>query len=504
MRELSELIALLGPDFSIERPNDSIDPNVVDLFHLLHRPDPACGDAIAAHFELDPSSTALCALREDLQLRLLDAVTSVHRPGAADNRRDRDFSYVWKLITVAKQLRKHIASEVLLPYLEEAFRMAEDLEFVEAAYTSATMLRRQYANRRFDAEKYQYYRERAAHHQDVSRAYQDIVAVVNELFYLRNTQAAEQEIRTLALKAHRRFAPCIEAYDVTMVSYLVYLLELNVHLVDSAYPAVIEVATTALRYLAQRPRALPTMYQVFEANLAMAYAQINDYTNGMTFARRMLNKTSAGEHNYFKVYELMLILALRAGRFQTAYEIYHSMDTEVMESNMVSYYRETFRILEAYLYLLVSMEQIVPEAGDLTFQRFRIARFINSFEHASSEKSHRNVHLLIIQLVDQVIRQQHQKSALTLEAVAKYAQRYLNGKGYERLRYFLKALAQLSTQGYHRAAVERHTEKHITALKRYSLETSTLEYYMEVIPFELLWSLLLDQLGYKRIRMRRG
>ena len=505
MKDLSELTTLLDTTTSLCTYNDTpADAEALELLDLVrHRPQ-LDGVSAAAHFDIDPASAEFEALKDRLKLKLLDAVTSLERPGVQARRRDRELSYVWKVIAVAKQLRKRLGSEVLLPYLEDAFRRAEEFEFVEAAYLCTVMLRRQYTNREFDADKYQYYRQRAQFYRRVVCDYNDIVTAINDVFYLRNTQACEQQIRTSAKEAYTQYAHCIAEYDITMLSYLVYLLEVNVYLAQGEYPEVIRVSTAALAYLDARPRAQPTMYQVFEANLAVAYAQLNDYPNGITFARRMLGKTTTGEHNYFKVYELMLILALRAGKFQQAYEIYRSIDSEALESKLASYYRETFRIIEAYLYLLVQMGQIRLTVGDTTFSRFRIKRFLNSFEHAIQEKGYRNVHLLVIQLVDDMVQRRHHHSALSIEAISKYVQRYLKGRGYERIRYFLRALAQLSEQGFHRAAVERHTAKYIRAIARYPIEESPLDYYMELIPYDLLWNLLVEQLGYKRINLRRG
>jgi hypothetical protein len=115
-------------------------------------------------------------------------------------------------------------------------------------------------------------------------------------------------------------------------------------------------------------------------------------------------------------------------------------------------------------------------------------------------KQHRNVHLLIIEIIDSIVNKRHGKTTYSIEAVSKYAQRYLNGSEHKRIRYFLKALSQLSVQQYHRTAVERHTARYIKQLHQHPLCESKLDYYMELVPFDVLWRLILDQLGFRRIR----
>jgi tetratricopeptide (TPR) repeat protein len=362
------------------------------------------------------------------------------------------------------------------------------------------MLRRQFANRRFDTEKYVYYRDRADHYRAMVLALKEATADLNEVFFRRNAQRPAHEIAQYARKAFDRHQHLVELYDDPNISYIVFLLELNIYLAVKDYSGVIEVANQAISYLNGRPGTLPKMVQVFEANLSVAYTQQNDYENGRAFALRLLERTGPEEHNYIKVYELLLLLSLRAGKFQEAYATFRSIHPATLRRDILSYYRETFRIIEAYLYLLIQLCKIQIDADDTHFQNFRISRFLNSFLHATSEKSHRNVHLLIIEIIDNVINERHGRTSYSIEAINKYAQRHLKGSGHERIRYFLKALSQLSVQQYHRTAVERHTSRYIQRMKQHRLEETKLDYYMELVPFETLWELILERLGFRRIR----
>ena len=501
MTHLHELAQLVGPTYHIPQTDESQDTTLAEFLQLVRQPGTDLPSAAAA-LGLDPADPAFRKLKHRLKFYLLNEATALDPADRNSDVRDRRYAYVWKLIAVGKQLRKRLDSDILLAYLEEAFRISEEADFLEAAYVSATMLRRQYTNRRYDAEKYVYYRDQAAYYRRAVQDYQDVVADLNEVYYLRNAQASEADILKVADDAYRRRCRLLERYEQPIICYLVYLLELNPYLITNDYAGVVAVAERALRYLDGREDTLPVMYQVFEANLSVAYTQLNDYEKGMAFARRLLQKTEPEEHNYIKVYELMLILSLRGRKYQEAYRIYRSIDGQTLRSDLATYYRETFRIIEAYLYLLVRMGRVVPEATDDAFTRFRVKRFINSFEHAGLEKSHRNVHLLIIELVDQLLNRQHRRTAHSIEAITKYGRRHLNEPGRERIRYFLRALAQLSEQRFHRAAVQRHSEWYIKSIARYPIEESKLDYYMELIPYDELWGMLLEQLGFERVRMR--
>ena len=503
MTQLSELVALAGPGLVFPQ-HDPAQQSLASLYdYFLRQGEHATYVGAAAAVALEASSPAFRKLQQDLQLRLLAVITTPTVEERSSENRQQRYHYIWKVIALGQQLRTSRSSVLLLPYLEEAYRMSEESELVEAAYLVATMLRRQYTNRRFDDDKYRYYRDRAAHYRPLCRAYQDAVSDLNEVYYQRNIGTDSESLEAYAQQAYLRHAHLVEAYDITMISYIVYLLELNPALLRNDYDGVIAVARRALTYLEGRQHVLPTMLQVLESNLTVAYTQRNDYDNGMRYARRLLGRTRREEFNYVKVYELMMVLSLRAAKFQEAYRLYREIDSEVTARSLNAYYQETFRIIEAYLYVLVSVGEVVPDADDETFDRFRVKRFLNSFEHVVAEKGSRHVHLLLIELIDQLIHRQHQRTSLSVEAVNKYVQRHLRGSGTERLRYFLKALTQLVEQQYHRTAVARHGARFIEKLRRYPLEESKLDYYMELIPYDKLWELLMGQLKNERVRGRR-
>ncbi len=504
MKQLSELVGLLGTDhlmWSYPVPDDGSKGSLLE--YLRQTEDPTAEEA-AARLGLDPGEPAFRKAKHQLKIDLINSLTALMPAPKAADRRKRKADYVWKLIAIGKQLRTTVGSEVLLPFLEEAHRSAARLDMVVAAALSATMLRRQYANRHFDSNKYEYYTARAAQYQEISREYEDAVADLNDLLYLRNMRRDPEGIAVRAEEALLRHRHLVKKHDIAMLSYIVFLIEVNRYVVVKDYEGVIAVSNRALAYLANRENTPATMFQVFEANLSVAYAQLNDYARGTDFARRLLARTDPGDYNYIKVYELILMLALRAGRFQEAYDTFLSIRPDTLTNNLLSYYNETFRIIEAYLYLLVRMEQIEVAPGDETFSRFRLSRFLNSFDHVPGEKSHRNVHLLIIEIVYQIIQRRHNKTTHTIESITKYANRHLRGPDYRRVRYFLKALTQLSAQQFHRAAVERHTKRYVKAMEDHPLNESRLDYYMEVVPYETVWRLILEQLGYKRIRQAGG
>ena len=503
MDQLSELVGLLGVNYRLCTCNVKDDTALKDLYAYLQDTDQPNALEAARRVGLSAGDPAFRKLKHQLKLHLLNAVTSIELAERTEDRRKRTYAYVWKLIAIAKQLRTTLGSNVLLPYLAEAFRMAETHEMVDAAYACATMLRRQYANRQFDPEKYAHYATEARRYASISRCYQDVVADFNHIVYLRNCRRPDEEIQAASREAYQRHAHAIRQYDLALISYVVFLIELNIHLAVNDYEGVITVADKALAYLGGKATTLPKMEQVFEANLSVAYTQLNDYPRGIVFARKLLAKTEPSDFNYLKVYELLLLLSLRAGKFQEAYDTFMDIKPEILNKSILSYYYETFRIMEAYLYLLVQMDRIVVRPGDRTFQRFRVSRFLNSFEYAHGEKNSRNVHLMIIEIVDHVLQRRHNKSVYSIEAITKYASRHLKGRSFDRVRYFLKALAQLATQQFHRAAVERHTTRYIKLMQEKPISEARLDFYLEIIPYEMLWGMILDQLGYKRIRLRQ-
>lgn len=502
MRHLIELVELLGENPLPYIGDDARGRQIRLLLQYVKNTEQPTDREAATAIGLKPGSSTYRKYKHYLKFALLNGITALHPINHREADRKRAYNFVWRLITIGKSLRVSVGSEVLLPYLEQAFKLAVKHSMLDAAFETATMLRRQYTNRQFDRNKYQFYRKQASHYREVSRAYQDVVADLNEVIYLRNVRHAPADLAEFATACYHQHAPLIDRYNLAMISYLIYFIKVNAHLAVRDYEQLIATATQAIDYLDGCPTTLPSMYQVFEANLSVAYAQRNDYTNGIAFAHRMLSKTSPNEYNYLKVNELILILNLRSGKFQEAYEAFIKIDQRRLRKNLLAYYRETFDIIEAYLYLLISMQQIVEPEGESRFSRFRINKFLNSFDYSNAEKGHRNVHLLIIKIIDHLLHRRHRQTMDSIEAITKYTQRHLRSAELKRAKYFVKALAQLSVQAFHREAVERNTGRIIKRLDEYPLRESKQDYEMELVPYDVLWRLILDELGYKRIVLR--
>lgn len=500
MNELRELMELLGDQPLYQYPTSEWQDEL--LTFVRDNPN-ACEETLYAHLDyLSTDRVEPTEVKESLRLAYINSLTAItpYWDDAAGYR--GAYRRVWKLLTAARLQQHDVTSRVVLPYLEEAFTLAEEHEILGAAFQCAALLQRLYANRLYDESKYRYYVKKMRRAREVYLVYTDLLSDLNEVSFRRNQGGELAETGTLARRLFEKHRGIGQRYGLVALTYPVFVLEINTYLLAGDFRGVIDVAQRAIDYLQRQPKARPKMFEVFDANLAVAYTHIDDYDNGLRYARSMLARAKPSEYNYIKVHELLITLHLRSRQFQQAYESYAAMDREVVETLAPQIYQETFMILEGYLYLLVRLGRITPATGDTSFERFRLARFVNGFAHTPDEKQGRNLHLLIIRLIGQIVERQHGKVHVSLEAISKYGQRHLRGRGYDRVMNFLKALAQVAEQQFHRAAVERRAGRYIERMSRHPLQKVKAGYYVELVPYETLWAMVLENLGGRRVRRR--
>ena len=113
-----------------------------------------------------------------------------------------------------------------------------------------------------------------------------------------------------------------------------------------------------------------------------------------------------------------------------------------------------------------------------------------------------NVHLLIIQMLSYTVQEQYNRAIDRVEAIQKYCGRHLRRNDAFRSNCFLKMLLELPINGFHRAAVERKVEKWQKKMDEVPFDIVSQSHEMEIIPYEVLWELVVESLGFKRINSK--
>jgi len=110
---------------------------------------------------------------------------------------------------------------------------------------------------------------------------------------------------------------------------------------------------------------------------------------------------------------------------------------------------------------------------------------------------------LIIQSLLLITHKRYDEAHLAIVTLEQYSSRNLRYNENFRSNCFINMLAQLPQAGFHRAATIRYAEKYWKKLKTLPIELSHQAGETEIIPYEILWEMLLNNLDMKRIKLKK-
>ena len=110
------------------------------------------------------------------------------------------------------------------------------------------------------------------------------------------------------------------------------------------------------------------------------------------------------------------------------------------------------------------------------------------------KKRQENIPILLSQILILIIDKDYDRLLSRIEAVEKYASRYLRKDQNFRSNCFIKMILEIPKRNFHRKAVERHAKKYIQKLESMPLQMADQPYEIEIIPYEHLWEYTLESL----------
>ena len=115
-----------------------------------------------------------------------------------------------------------------------------------------------------------------------------------------------------------------------------------------------------------------------------------------------------------------------------------------------------------------------------------------------------NIMILVLQILFLLGEKKEDEVDERMEALRNYSSRYLRKNEDFRSNCFIKMFLKIPESNYKRIALERNTRDLFKKLKSKPLEVASKPIEMEIIPFEMLWEMVLKSLDRKLTRRRKG
>ncbi len=500
MRELIELVNVLnvqrlkadGLWGIIMEPNSKLEQLYNAIAEGKVRSDE---EAITLLYPPPQKSAAYPSLKNKLKERLTDTVflLDFHEPGYTD--RQKAFFECNKKWAAASVLLSKNAKIIGIDILENLLRHTTLFEFTDLTLSILYSLRLHYGTIAGDQKKYTNYRDMYKQYQAMSLMENEAEELYTHLVsHYVGSKATKELIGEKAREYYERIAPNLASTDSFRLHLCGRLIQTIIYTSRNDYAATAEVCEDAIRFFEQKQFESKLPLQAFYYQLVVCYTQMRAFDKGQQIISRYQSIFDEGSFNWFKLQELYLLLSMHTQHYTDAWRCHQSVVQHARFESQPPQIREMWKIYGAYVHYLRQAGKVegvedLPEAG-----KFRMGKFLNEIPTFSQDKRGMNIPILIVQILFLISEREYAQAIDRIEAIEKYCSRYLKQNDTFRSSCFIKMLLQMPAASFHQEAVFRKAQKHLEQLQSMPLEIANQTHEIEIIPYEDLWTMAMENL----------
>ncbi len=437
-------------------------------------------------------------LKSRLQQRLINTIFFIDINKSSHNEFQMAYYSCHKEWASLKILLGKGARLTAIPIAERILRKAEKFEFSQLILDISRSLRVHYASINRDKKKYIKYDAYVKKHQKilmVELLAEEYYSSISSLFSISKNSKSE------ILKTAINYSNTLKKETKNLNSYRLNLLASTVHVyryqIANDYKNVIKECEKAIDFFGSKTyQASKIAIFTFHFKILGCYIQLKQFKKGEEIAMKCFRTLREGSPNWFYTHELYLTLCLHTKKNQEAYEAYLKVYRNKNFKRLYANSTESWKVYEAYINYFISNGEIKVNKED-GLKKFRLNKFLNELPVYSKDKRGKNIPILIIHILFLLQKRNYDAVIDRVEAINQYTYRYLRNDDTYRSSCFIKMLIQLPKANFHKQAVIRKSEKLLEKLKNKPLEISGQSDDIEIVPYEILWEIVINSLDNK-------
>jgi hypothetical protein len=485
MEQLIELTEMLGDDFLPVQPS-KLGKRVSKLFKYLKESKLPTEDEAAQKIGVVSGSSDFRKAKHHLKLALINGVVALDTSikDKPENRRKANHR-VWNYVSYGQSDVHSIKDFIAAGVVETVLEPAKGFDLQEPLLVACLSLIDSAVPNSFRKKEFLRLCQQLQEELDYDYKLQVAHKHLSHNTFLNIKRVPEAEKANYLAQAVDEINE-ISTENRFRTRHAALYLGLKLRFAQRNYDSAIDFIKEALPEYDSNDTKQRPMVRIFQNNLLRAFLYTCRYEEGVEFGKDLLKKETSLKATIYASQELTMMLALRSGDYQGAYQIYKEVvDGKVVES-LNHNYKETFLIIEAYLHLLVGLGLIKGGRGDTNSTKLKIGKFLNDMSFSSKEKNRRNIHVIIIRIINHYLNKKDVDFDMA-DAVRKYIQRHLNDSNTIRAKNFILALASFSESGFDLDIAKKEGQKYINELSKYSVGQNNQDPFGELVTYEHLW-----------------
>ena len=260
--------------------------------------------------------------------------------------------------------------------------------------------------------------------------------------------------------------------------------------------AVYNNAETALEYFENLPFDYVPGRLTYLYVVIIFQIQKEQYLKAARTIEKALLLVRNKSGHWFAIKENEILLNFHRGTYSRTCGIFYDQYLSKEFKDLQKIEQQRWHLYEVYVRILL-------EAGLAEYKgrkkQYNVHKFLNDLPRFSNDKRAMNIPILIAQMIFLIIRRKHDQATDRITALEKYSKRYLKKNDDTfRSNCFIKMLLEVPKQGFNKIAIERHAKKYFDRLKSSEIELIDQPFEIEIIPYERLWEIIMDNLSRKK------
>ena len=214
-----------------------------------------------------------------------------------------------------------------------------------------------------------------------------------------------------------------------------------------------------------------------------------------TIGLKGLNKQISGSLNWYILAHYTLKAQLYIGDYNKAIDLITQMIEHPRFENIGDNFKEVFFTTLGYIHLIVG-SGILSDSQELIkkLPEFKLGKFLNTTPVFSKDKRGINVSILLMHIAFLLQRKDYNAIIDRIDSLNQYAYRYLRKDDSFRSNCMIKMVIQMTKADFNPIRTERYTADLRKQLSHVTLAGSGENIEVEIIPFEVLWDIMVKAL----------
>ena len=381
---------------------------------------------------------------------------------------------------------------------EKTMRVAKYHGFAEMIFFVARYCY-YYYQRQNKFDKASYYEQEFELNSIILREEAKIDIIYNR--YLKMT--GEKTAKALSLEEEKHLQNYIEEINEIRAKYSSYRLNtMAVVTLTKLYAELkningsLQLLEVVIKDAEKNPSKYPSIYlDVFYGQAIEDYTKAKKHLRAEKLYEARKNALQEGGPNWFPFNALYVILMLHSKQYRAAFEMSQQL---ISHSNFIRglspAFQQRIHIINAFVYILAKSGKVEGFAPQENV--FNVKKFINSVPSFKFDTGGFGFSVNIALFIHWLIDKDYDALIEKRESLITYTSKHLRDEGDYRARHFLKMLIAVVTKDFSRVRVEAYVKDRrlLSQLRKKPLVTAKQDLWLEMVPFEDLWKIVLEQL----------